>query len=120
MVPPSRHGVFRQFPPDLSLNIHSTVEVAAGSIDNKNECQAQTRGRNMLKLGSKVRYEGHNCIVVGRTFEAHPRYDLLFPVSRRIERNVLERDLKSCSTDYLLQLTGGFPQVERQITSREL
>ena len=59
----------------------------------------------MLTLRSRVRYDGHDCIVVGRTFEAHSRYDLLFPVSRRIERNVLERDLASCSTDHLLQLT---------------
>jgi hypothetical protein len=50
----------------------------------------------MLRLGSRARYQGHDCIVVGRTIEAHPRYDLLFPVSRRIEQNVLEKDLESC------------------------
>jgi hypothetical protein len=48
----------------------------------------------MLRLGSRVRYDGHDCIVVGRTIEAHSRYDLLFPVSRRIEWNVLETDLE--------------------------
>ena len=50
----------------------------------------------MLTLGSRARYQGHDCIVVGRTIEAHPRYDLLFPASRRIEQNVPEKDLESC------------------------
>jgi hypothetical protein len=50
----------------------------------------------MLRLGSRARYQDHDCIVVGRTIEAHPRYDLLFPASRRIEQNVLEKDLESC------------------------
>ena len=44
----------------------------------------------MLTLGSRARYQGHDCIVVGRTIEAHSRYDLLFPASRRIEQNVPE------------------------------
>jgi hypothetical protein len=50
----------------------------------------------MLTLGSRARYQGHDCIVVGRTIEAHSRYDLLFSTSRRIEQNVLEKDLESC------------------------
>jgi hypothetical protein len=37
----------------------------------------------MLTLGSRARYHDHDCIVVGRTIEAHSRYDLLFPASRR-------------------------------------
>ncbi len=45
----------------------------------------------MLSLGSRVRYRGNDCIVVGRTRETHSRYDLLFPASGRIEQNVLER-----------------------------
>jgi len=35
----------------------------------------------MLRLGSRARYQGHDCIVVGRTIKAHSRYDLLFPAS---------------------------------------
>ena len=65
----------------------------------------------MLKLGSRARYHGHDCIVVGRTFEAHSRYDLLFPAPRRIEQNVPEKDLEPCSTEPLLQLTGPSLQV---------
>jgi hypothetical protein len=60
----------------------------------------------MLTLRSRVRYDGHDCIVVGRTIEAHSRYDLLFLVSRRIEQNVPEKDLEPCSIDHSLQLTG--------------
>ena len=60
----------------------------------------------MLTLGSRARYHGHDCIVVGRTLEEHSRYDLLFPVSRRIEQNVPEKDLEPCSIDPSLQLTG--------------
>ena len=48
----------------------------------------------MLTLGSKAKYGNHDCIVVGRTIEAHSRYDLLFPSSRRVELNVPEEDLK--------------------------
>ena len=59
----------------------------------------------MLTLGSRARYQGHDCIVVGRTIEAHSRYDLLFPASRRIEQNVPENDLESCPVDPLLQPT---------------
>ena len=59
----------------------------------------------MLTLRSRVKYDGHDCIVVGRTIEAHSRYDLLFPASRRIEQNVLENDLESCSVDPLLRPT---------------
>jgi hypothetical protein len=59
----------------------------------------------MLRLGSRARYQGHDCIVVGRTIEAHSRYDLLFPASRRIEQNVLETDLESCFIAPLLQPT---------------
>jgi hypothetical protein len=59
----------------------------------------------MLPLGSRARYDNHDCIVVGRTIEAHSRYDLLFPASRRIEQNVLEKDLGSCSVDPSLQPT---------------
>ena len=58
----------------------------------------------MLTLGSRARYDGHDCIVVGRTIEAHCRYDLLFPASRRIEQNVREKDLEPCSIDRPLQL----------------
>ena len=54
----------------------------------------------MLKLGSRAGYQGHDCIVVGRTIEAHSRYDLLFLVSRRIEQNVPEKDLEPCSIDH--------------------
>ena len=60
----------------------------------------------MLTLGSRVRYDGHDCIVVGRTIEAHSRYDLLFPILRRIKQNVLEKDLEPCSIDPSPQLTG--------------
>ena len=60
----------------------------------------------MLRLGSRAQYQGHDCIVVGRTIEAHSRYDLLFLVSRRIEQNVPEKDLEPCSIDHSLQLTG--------------
>jgi hypothetical protein len=59
----------------------------------------------MLTLGSRARYDGHDCIVVGRTIEAHSRYDLLFPASRRIEQNVPAKDLEPCSIDPSLQLT---------------
>ena len=59
----------------------------------------------MLTLGSRARYQGQDCIVVGRTIEAHSRYDLLFPASRRIEQNVHVKDLESCSVDPLLQPT---------------
>jgi hypothetical protein len=59
----------------------------------------------MLKLGSRAQYQGHDCIVVGRTIEAHSRYDLLFPASRRIEQNVPESDLGSCPVDPLFQPT---------------
>ena len=48
----------------------------------------------MMKLGSRVRYDGHDCVVVGRTIEARSKYDLLFPASRRIEQNVPEKDLE--------------------------
>jgi hypothetical protein len=53
----------------------------------------------MLTLGSKAKYGDHDCIVVGRTIEAHSRYDLLFPSSRRVELNVPEKDLVPSSTD---------------------
>jgi hypothetical protein len=59
----------------------------------------------MLTLGSRARYEGHDCIVVGCTIEAHSRYDLLFPASRRIKQNVPETDLESCFIAPLLQPT---------------
>ena len=48
----------------------------------------------MLTLGSKAKYGNHDCIVVGRTIEAHSRYDLLFPSSHRVELNVPEEDLE--------------------------
>jgi hypothetical protein len=67
----------------------------------------------MLRLGSRVRYDEHDCIVVGRTIEAHSRYDLLFPVSRRIEWNVLETDLEPCSSAPSLQLTGPSSQTAK-------
>jgi hypothetical protein len=73
------------------------------------------RGEIMLTLGSRARYHGHDCIVVGRTLEAHSRYDLLFPVSRRIEQNVPEKDLEPCSTEPLLQLTGSSLQMEKPL-----
>ena len=53
----------------------------------------------MLTLGSKAKYGNHDCIVVGRTIEAHSRYDLLFPASRRVELNVPEKDLEPSSAD---------------------
>lgn len=53
----------------------------------------------MLTLGSKAKYGNHDCIVVGRTIEAHSRYDLLFPASRRVELNVPEKDLEPASAD---------------------
>ena len=53
----------------------------------------------MLTLGSKAKYGSHDCIVVGRTIEAHSRYDLLFPSSRRVELNVPEEDLEPSATD---------------------
>jgi len=53
----------------------------------------------MLTLGSKAKYGNHDCIVVGRTIEAHSRYDLLFPSSRRVELNVPEKDLEPASAD---------------------
>ena len=57
----------------------------------------------MLSLGSRVRYGGDDYIVVGRTFEAHSRYDLLFAASGRIEQNVPEEDLEPGSIDHPLQ-----------------
>jgi hypothetical protein len=57
----------------------------------------------MLSLGSRVRYRGNDCIVVGRTREAHSRYDLLFPGSGRIKQKVLKEDLEPCSIDHPLQ-----------------
>jgi hypothetical protein len=57
----------------------------------------------MLSLGSRVRYRGNDCIVVGRTREMHSRYDLLFSASGRIEQNVPEKDLEPCSIDHPLQ-----------------
>ena len=57
----------------------------------------------MLTLGSRVRYGGADCIVVGRTREMHSRYDLLFSASGRIEQNVPEKDLEPCSSDHPLQ-----------------
>jgi hypothetical protein len=54
----------------------------------------------MLTLGSRVRYGGDDCIVVGRTIEMHSRYDLLFSASGRIEQNVPEKDLEPCSIDH--------------------
>ena len=59
----------------------------------------------MLTLGSRARYHDHDCIVVGRTIEAHSRYDLLFPASRRIGQNVHVNDLEICPVDPLLQPT---------------
>ena len=53
----------------------------------------------MLTLGSKAKYGNHDCIVVGRTIEAHSRYDLLFPSSHRVELNVPEKDLEPLPTD---------------------
>lgn len=53
----------------------------------------------MLTLGSRARYGNHDCIVVGRTIEAHSRYDVLFPASRRVELNVPEKDLEPASAD---------------------
>jgi hypothetical protein len=55
----------------------------------------------MLTLGSRAGYRGDDCIVVGRTIEMHRRYDVLFPVSRRIEQNVPEKDLEPCPIDLL-------------------
>jgi hypothetical protein len=55
----------------------------------------------MLKLGSRVRYDRHDCVVVGRTIEAHSRCDLLFSVSGRIEQNVPEKDLEPYQLDLL-------------------
>ena len=57
----------------------------------------------MLTLGSRARYDGHDCIVVGRTIEAHSRYDLLFPASGRIKQKVPKEDLEPCSIDHPLQ-----------------
>ena len=57
----------------------------------------------MLTLGSRVRYGGDDCIVVGRTIEMHSRYDLLFSASGWIEQNVPEKDLEPCSSDHPLQ-----------------
>jgi len=57
----------------------------------------------MLSLVSRVRYRGNDCIIVGRTREAHSRYDLLFSASGRIEQNVPEKDLEPCSSDHPLQ-----------------
>ena len=57
----------------------------------------------MLSLGSRVRYRGDDCIVVGRTLEMHSRYDLLFPASGRIKQKVLKKDLEPCSIDHPLQ-----------------
>ena len=62
----------------------------------------------MMKLGSRVRYDGHDCVVVGRTIEARSKYDLLFPASRRIEQNVPEKDLEPYPIEsrptYLIQV----------------
>ena len=58
-----------------------------------------------LSLGSRVRYRGNDCIVVGRTREAHSPYDLLFPASGRIKQKVLKEDLEPCSIDHPLQPT---------------
>ena len=60
----------------------------------------------MLTLGSKAKYGDHDCIVVGRTIEAHSRYDLLFPASRRVELNVPEKDLEPASADARSSHTG--------------
>jgi hypothetical protein len=40
---------------------------------------------------------------VGRTREAHSRYDLLFPASGRIKQKVLKEDLEPCPIDHPLQ-----------------
>ena len=67
----------------------------------------------MLTLGSKAKYGNHDCIVVGRTIEAHSRYDLLFISSRRVELNVPEKDLEPFSTgDQPQRAAGGLKIVE--------
>jgi hypothetical protein len=57
----------------------------------------------MLLLGSRVRYRGKDCIVVGCAREARSRYDLLFPASGRIKQKVLKEDLEPCFIDHPLQ-----------------
>jgi hypothetical protein len=69
--------------------------------------QPDTWGGNMLTLGSKAKYGNHDCIVVGRTIEAHSRYDLLFPSSRRVELNVPEKDLEPFPGDDQAQRAAG-------------
>lgn len=66
----------------------------------------------MLTLGSKAKYGNHDCIVVGRTIEAHSRYDLLFPTSRRVELNVPEEDLEPSTDDQPQRAASGLKIVE--------
>jgi hypothetical protein len=47
----------------------------------------------MLRLGTKVRYDGRDAFIVGRTIESEPRYDLLFPDTRRIQPYIPEPHL---------------------------
>jgi hypothetical protein len=47
----------------------------------------------MLRLGTKVRYDGRDAFIVGRTIEPEPRYDLLFPDTRRIQPYIPEPHL---------------------------
>ena len=56
----------------------------------------------MLSLGSRVRYRGNDCIVVGRTREAHS-HTIFVPGSGRIKQKVLKEDLEPWSIDHPLQ-----------------
>jgi len=47
----------------------------------------------MLELGTKVRYEGRDAVIVARTLEREAKYDLLFPDTRQIQPYILGRSL---------------------------
>jgi hypothetical protein len=44
-------------------------------------------------LGTKVRYEGRDAVIVARTLEREAKYDLLFPDTRQIQPYILGRSL---------------------------
>ncbi len=42
----------------------------------------------MVRLGTKVRYGGRDALVVARTIESEPKYDLLFPDTCHIQQYI--------------------------------
>jgi hypothetical protein len=47
----------------------------------------------MLELGTKVRYEGRDAVIVARTLEREAKYDLLFSDTRQIQPYILGHNL---------------------------